>query len=213
DPRDANHMYLSISVGGCFESHDKGATWEPFNKGVDAEFLPDKDAPFGHDPHCVIYHPANPDRLYQQNHCGIYAIDRPSDRWTRVGRNMPEAIGDIGFPIVVDPEEVDTAWVFPMDGTEVWPRTSPDGKPAVYITRNGGKSWDRQDKGLPREQAYFTVKRQSMTVDHFRPVGIYFGTTGGEIWASSDAGSDWACIVKYLPEIYSLSAVDGGSSK
>ena len=94
-----------------------------------------------HDPHCVRMCPTNPDRLYQQNHCGIYRLDRPGDTWVRIGRAMPKAIGDIGFPMVVHPRDADTAWVFPMDGTAVWPRTSPGGKPAVYVTRNAGRSW------------------------------------------------------------------------
>lgn len=207
DPRDANHMYIGISVGGIFESTDRGANWAPLNKGVAADFLPNPDVDFGHDPHCIVYHPLYPDRLYHQNHCGIYKIDRPSDRWDRIGKNMPEEIGDIGFPIVVHPADINTAWVFPMDGTEVWPRTSPGGKPAVYVTKNGGESWKRQDRGLPRKQAYLTVKRQAMTSDNFDPVGLYFGTTGGEVWASSDEGANWQCIAQHLPEVYSLSAM------
>ncbi len=110
-------------------------------------------------------HPAQPDRLYQQNHCGIYRLDRPARRWSRIGAAMPKKIGDIGFPIVLDPADPDTAWVFPMDGTTVWPRTSVGGKPAVYVTRDAGRSWRRQDRGLPRSQGWFTVFRQAMCVD------------------------------------------------
>jgi photosystem II stability/assembly factor-like uncharacterized protein len=208
DPRDPNHMYLGISVGGIFESTDKGASWTPLNKGVEADWLPDPETEFGHDPHCIVYHPAQPDRLYHQNHCGIYKIDRPSKQWIRIGKNMPEGVGDIGFPIVVHPEHVDTAWVFPMDGTEVWPRTSPEGKPAVYVTKNGGDTWKRQDRGLPRKQAYLTVKRQAMTTDKQDSVGLYFGTTGGEVWASADEGANWECIARHLPEVYSLSVFE-----
>ncbi len=208
DPRDKNHMYLGISIGGIFESKDKGATWAPLNKGIAADFLPNPDVEFGHDPHCVVLHPANPDRMYHQNHCGFYRIDRPDNQWIRVGENMPEGIGDIGFPVVVHPTNVDKAWVFPMDGTEVWPRTSPEGKPAVYVTSNAGDSWKRQDKGLPKEKAFFTVKRQAMTTDHSNPVGIYFGTTGGEVWASADEGESWTCIARHLPEVYSLSTLE-----
>jgi molybdopterin converting factor small subunit len=118
-----------------------------------------------HDPHCVRVCPSNPDRLYQQNHCGIYRLDRPGDQWLRIGRKMPRRVGDIGFPMVVHPRDADTAWVFPMDGTDVWPRTSPQGKPAAYVTRNGGRSWQRLDGGLPESQAWWTVKRQAMTGD------------------------------------------------
>ena len=106
-----------------------------------------------HDPHCVRMCPTRPDRLYQQNHCGIYRIDRPSKRWERIGRNMPADVGDIGFPMVVHPRDADTVWVFPMDGQTVWPRTAIEGKPAAYVTRNGGKSWRRLDTGFPASQA------------------------------------------------------------
>ena len=203
DPRDPMHLYLAMSAGGCVESWDRGETWTPLNDGLDRVF-PVEDPNSGHDPHHVKMHPANPDRLYMQNHCGIYRIDRPSDTWTRIGRNMPKKIGDIGFPIAVHPRDEDTAWVFPMDGTDVWPRTSIDGKPAAYRTTNGGKSWERQDKGLPKEQAWFTVKRQAMTTDDADAVGVYFGTTSGEVWMSRDEGASWTCIAQHLPHIYAL---------
>jgi hypothetical protein len=148
-------------------------------------------------------HPLQPDRLYQQNHCGIYRMERPEGRWVRIGDNMPRAVGDIGFPVELHPRDPDTVWVFPMDGTDVWPRTSPDGRPAAYVTRDAGASWTRLDNGLP-ERAWFTVKRQAMTVDDGDPVGVYFGTTSGEIWASNDEGAHWRCIAQHLPEIYSV---------
>ena len=207
DPRDASHMYIGMSSGGVFESRDKGASWAPLNKGCEADFLPDPSVEYGHDPHCVRLHPAAPDILYQQNHCGIYRMQRPSDTWVRIGAKMPKSVGDIGFPIVLHPRDPDTAWVFPMDGTSVWPRTSPGGKPASYVTRNAGKSWQRQNEGLPASQGWFTVKRQSMSADDGDPVGVYFGTTGGEVWASRNEGAKWACIARYLPQIYSVEAV------
>jgi photosystem II stability/assembly factor-like uncharacterized protein len=203
DPRDANHMYLALSSGGVFESADGGADWHPLNKGCVAMFQPVPDADYGHDPHCVRLHPADPDRLYQQNHCGIYSMQRPSNEWVRIGDNMPTDIGDIGFPIELHPRDRDTAWVFPMDGTDVWPRTSPDGKPAAYRTKDGGLSWVRQANGLP-ETAWFTVKRQAMTTDAESSIGVYFGTTSGEVWASIDEGDTWRCIAAHLPEIYSV---------
>lgn len=208
DPRDPSHMYLSISVGGTFESTDKGSTWKPLNYGCAADFMPDPDVEYGHDPHCVVQHPADPDRLYQQNHCGIYRMDRKDGKWTRIGDNMPKEVGDIGFPMVVHPRDRERCWVFPMDGTTVWPRTSPDGKPAVYSTTDGGNTWKRQDAGLPAEHGYFTVKRQAMTSDNCESVGLYFGTTAGEVWASQDEGQSWSCIVRYLPEIYSLTTAE-----
>jgi hypothetical protein len=206
DPRDARHLYLAISIGGVFESTDGGLDWMPMNDGVAADFLPDQNVAFGHDPHCLVLHPLEPDRLYQQNHCGIYRLDRPMRRWQRIGRTMPERIGDVGFPIVLHPKNPDIAWVLPMDGTQVWPRTSVDGKPAVYVTSNGGKSWRRRDSGLPRARAWFTVLRQAMCTDlHTRPA-VYFGTTNGEVWAGANAGQAWRQIAGRLPEIYSVTA-------
>jgi molybdopterin converting factor small subunit len=141
-----------MSSGGTFESFDLGRHWKPLNRGVAAP-VPTPSPDYGHDPHCMILHPADPDRLYQQNHCGIYRLDRArTDTWERIGRNMPRAVGDIGFPIVAHPSDPDTVWVFPMDGTQLWPRTSPGGKPAVYRTRDGGRRWERLDGGLPRRE-------------------------------------------------------------
>ncbi len=203
DPRDADHLYLGMSSGGVFESTDGGADWAPLNAGLATVFDPEPGPPFSHDPHCVRLHPAMPDRLYQQNHCGIYRIDRPDDTWTRIGDAMPREIGDIGFSVEVHPRDPDTAWVLPMDGTDVWPRTSPGGRPAVYVTRDAGASWQRRDAGLP-ERGWLTVKRQATTLDAADPVGVYFGTTGGEVWASTDEGDHWRCVASHLPEIYAL---------
>jgi photosystem II stability/assembly factor-like uncharacterized protein len=203
DPRDANHLYIGLSGGGVFESTDGGRDWRPLNAGCAADFIPTPDPEYGHDPHCVRLHPRQPDRLYQQNHCGIYRMDRPDETWIRIGDNMPREVGDIGFPIELHPRDPDTAWVFPMDGTDVWPRTSPDGKPAAYVTRDAGASWARCDAGLPAI-GWLTVKRQAMTVDDGDPVGVYFGTTGGEVWASADEGATWSTVATHLPEIFSV---------
>jgi hypothetical protein len=207
DPRDPRHLYLGLSSGGVFESTDAGADWAPLNAGCEIVFSPIPEPEYGHDPHCVRAHPRRPDRLYQQNHCGIYRMERADGRWVRIGDNMPPEVGDIGFPIELHPRDPDTAWVFPMDGTDVWPRTSPDGRPAVFVTRDGGASWTRQDRGLP-ERAWYTVKRQAMTTDDADPVGVYFGTTSGELWASTDEGEQWRCIAQHLPEIYSVEFAD-----
>jgi hypothetical protein len=152
--------------------------------------------------------PANPDRLYQQNHCGVYRLDRPGVTWDRIGRKLPPKVGDIGFPIVAHPRDPDTVWVFPMDGTEVWPRTSPGGKPATFVSRDGGRSWTRQAKGFPGEQGYFTVFRQAMKCDTAPSVSLYLGTTHGEIWRGRDEGESWTRIADHLPRILSLEVVE-----
>ena len=206
DPRDPAHLYVAMSGGGVHESTDGGQSFTPLVEGLEVvEGFDPTDITF-HDPHCLRLCPGNPDRLYQQNHCGIYRLDRPSRQWRRIGRAMPAAVGDIGFPLVVHPRDADTAWVFPMDGSTVWPRTSPGGKPAVYGTRDGGESWQRLAAGLPAEHAWWTVKRQAMTADRHDPVGLYFGTTSGELWLSRDEGAQWECLARHLPEIYAVEA-------
>jgi hypothetical protein len=206
DPRDARHLYFAMSSGGVHESVDGGRSFVPLVKGLAVVEGFDASNLAFHDPHCVRLCASNPDRLYQQNHCGIYRLDRPADQWVRIGASMPKRVGDIGFPMVVHPCDADTAWVFPMDGTTVWPRTSPDGRPSVYATRNGGRTWRRLDAGMPRRQAWWTVKRQAMTADARDPVGLYFGTTSGELWMSRDEGARWRCIARHLPEIYAVEA-------
>ncbi|MBK8119491.1 MAG: glycosyl hydrolase [Sulfuritalea sp.] len=208
DPRDAAHLYMAMSSGGVHESTDGGKSFHPLIDGLEVvEGFDRGDATF-HDPHCVRLAPNRPDRLYQQNHCGIYRLDRPATTWQRIGRSMPAEVGDIGFPLVVHPRDADTAWVFPMDGSTVWPRTSPGGKPAVYATHDAGESWQRLDTGLPAGDAWWTVKRQAMTADARDPVGLYFGTTSGELWASRDEGRTWDCIARHLPEIYAVEAAE-----
>ena len=206
DPRDANHLYIGMSSGGVHESRDGGRSWTPLIDGLEVVEMFDASKVWFHDPHCVRICPSDPDRLYQQNHCGIYRLDRPSSRWTRIGRKMPKSVGDVGFPMVVHPRDADTAWVFPMDGSSVWPRVSVAGKPAAWVTANGGKTWQRQDVGLPKAQAWWTVKRQAMTNDTRDPVGLYLGTTSGELWMSSNEGNRWNCIARHLPEIYAVEA-------
>ncbi|HEX4885988.1 MAG TPA: glycosyl hydrolase [Casimicrobiaceae bacterium] len=204
DPRDARHLYIGMSGGGVFESVDGGADWRPLNRGVRAEFMPEPDPEFGHDPHCVRFAGGNPDRLYQQNHCGIYRLDRPGDTWTDIGAAMPKTVGDVGFPMVAHPRDAETLWVCPMDGTDVWPRVAPGGKPAVYRSRNGGRRWQRLAEGFPPSQAWWTVKRQAMTADRGEPAGVYLGTTSGEVWGSRDEGDSWWCIARHLPAIQSI---------
>ena len=210
DPRDPAHLYFAMSSGGVHETRDGGRSWVPLVQGMEVvEGFDAKNIAF-HDPHCVRLCPSNPDRLYQQNHCGIYRLDRPSQTWKRIGATMPKRVGDIGFSMVVHPRDDNTVWVLPMDGQTVWPRTSVDGKPCVYRTHNGGKTWQRLESGLPGSQAWWTVKRQAMTADKQSPVGLYFGTTSGEVWMSRNEGRDWACLARHLPEIYAVEAAELG---
>jgi photosystem II stability/assembly factor-like uncharacterized protein len=203
DPRDARHLFIGMSGGGVFESLDTGRSWKPLNQGCAIDFIPG-DPEFGHDPHCVGMSLTNPDRLWQQNHCGIYCMDREHGQWDRVGDNMPKKIGDIGFGIVIHPRDPDCVFVFPMDGSGVWPRTSPDGQPAVYRTLDRGQTWKRLDKGFPKEHAYWTVKRQCMAHDGHDPLGVYLGNSGGEVWASVNGGRSWKGIARHLPHVYSV---------
>ena len=206
DPRDARHLYIAMSSGGVFESVDGGRDWKPLNRGVRADFLPQPTPEYGHDPHCVVFAGGNPDRLWQQNHCGLYRLDRPSTEWTDIGGGMPRSVGAIGFPIVAHPRDPDAAWIFPMDGSDVWPRVSPGGRPAAYRTLDGGRTWRRQDKGFPKTQAWLTVKRQAMTIDDREPVGLYVGTTHGEVYGSRDEGRTWRCLARHLPQIHAIEA-------
>ena len=207
DPRDGAHMYIGLSAGGVCETSDAGRTWKPLNAGCAADFLPDPNPEYGHDPHCLRLHPLAPDTLYQQNHCGSYRMHRPEGRWERIGANMPAEVGDIGFPIALHPRDPETLWVFPMDGSTVWPRVSPGGKPAAYRSTNGGRTWTRQARGLPPRDAWWNVKRQALATDTREPLGVYFGTTNGEVYASADEGRWWNCIARHLPEVFAVEAL------
>jgi hypothetical protein len=206
DPRDARHLFIGMSAGGVFESMDRGISWRPFNRGIEANFIPEPNPEYGHDIHCMRIS-ADPDVIYQQNHCGIYRLQRPGTEWQRIGKAMPTKIGDIGFPIALHPRDADRLWVFPMDGGSVWPRIAIDGKPAVYASNNAGKIWQRLASGMPEKNAWWTVKRQAMCTDAHEAVGLYFGTTSGEVWASTNEGKKWNCIARHLPHIYSVEAV------
>ncbi len=213
DPRDPKHLYIAMSSGGVHETRDGGVMWSVRIDGLDVVegFGFNKADPTFHDPHCVRMCPTNPDRLYQQNHCGIYRLDRPSTTWSRIGRAMPKAVGDIGLPMAVHPRDDKTAYVFPMDGLGVWPRTSPAGKPAAYATRNGGKTWQRLDAGLPAKQAWWTIKRQAFATDICATIGLYVGNTGGEVWMMrDDKAKRWTCLARHLPEIYAIEAAEVG---
>lgn len=208
DPRDPQHMYISMSGGGVFESFDRGANWQPLNKGIVSDFLPVQDAEYGHDPHSTRMNALDPDMLYQQNHCGVYVMNRRDGVWNRVGDKLPKGISDHGFPIVTHPRDPKTAWIFPNEAFP-YARVPHDGKPATFVTHNAGKTWKRQDKGLPHENGWYTVKRQAMNSDTRDPLGLYFGTTGGEVWMSRDEGESWTRVADGLPEIFSVEVAEG----
>ena len=214
-PEDPDSLLLGLSGGGIFLSRDTGATWTPMNGSVAIDFMPPKEDgsehETGHDPHDVVIHPADPSRWYHQNHCGSYRLDVDPDlpdaehRWTRMGDNMPKEVGDIGFPMTCHPRDPDTCWVFPMDGGTVWPRVSPDGRPAAFRTRDGGATWERQDAGLP-DRAWYTVLRQAMAHDGRDPLSLAFATTCGDVWFSGDLGDRWHQIARALPKAWSVNA-------
>lgn len=213
DPSDARRLLVGLSGGGLFLSRDQGLSWEAMNAGVAMDFAPPKEDgseyEFGHDPHDAVIHPANPRRWYHQNHCGIYRLDWHENvkqqRWTRIGENMPKEVGDIGFPMTCHPRDDKTVWVVPMDGGTVWPRTSVEGKPAVFRTRDAGTTWHRLDRGLP-SRAWHTVLRQAMAQNGGTPLRLAFGTTSGEMWESTDEGDSWQIVAAGLPKIMSVMA-------
>jgi len=213
DPANSKRILVGLSGGGLFLSADEGASWRPVNGGVAMDFAPPKEDgteyEYGHDPHDAVIHPANPRRWYHQNHCGIYRLDWNDDakeqRWKRIGNNMPKNVGDIGFPMTCHPKNDRTVWVVPMDGGTIWPRTSVEGRPAVFRTRDGGESWQRLDRGLP-PRAWHTVLRQALTHNGGTPLKLVFGTTSGEVWGSNDEGDSWSSLVMGLPKIMSVTA-------
>lgn len=199
DPRDPDHLYAALSSGGVLETSDGGETWAA---------LPPEIPGVLSDPHSLAMAPTNPDRLWMQSHGGVFRFDADLDRvWHRVGQRA-EGAGDerddAGFPIVVHPADPDCAWTFPMDGSEAWTRMPPGGRPAVRRTVDGGRSWEDQAKGLPKDGAWWTVKRQCMAVDGCDPLGIVFGTSTGEVWASMDEGRKWSLVARGLPHVYSV---------
>lgn len=198
DPDDAERLWVAISAVGVFRSEDGGATWQARNVGVPSVYGEDREA--GHCPHKVTLAAGSGDRLYRQDHMGQFASADGGDTWTSIENGTSSGFG---FPVVAHPRDPDTLWLLPLVGSSE--RYVPDGRPAVYRTRDGGRSFERCDRGLP-EEAWILVLRDAMTVDTADPVGVAFGTSTGQVFASLDEGDTWSLAANLLPPVLSLAA-------
>jgi photosystem II stability/assembly factor-like uncharacterized protein len=199
DPSDPNRIYIAISAAGAFRTDDGGVTWQPINKGLYSKYIPDPTAEVGHCVHHVAMHPSRPGTLFMQKHWDVMRTDNAGDSWQKISGNLPT---DFGFVIDVHAHEPETIYVVPIksDG-EHYPM---DGKLSVYRSRTGGNEWEALTKGLPQNDCYVNVLRDAMAVDSLDSCGVYFGTTGGQVYASPDAGDSWAPIVRDLPPVLSV---------
>ena len=201
DPLDRKRMLIAISTGGVYRSDDGGKTWRARNSGVRAEFLPDKHPEFGQCVHKVVHHPSRPERLFLQNHWGLYRSDDWGDTWQDIANGVPS---DFGFAMEMHPHDPDTVYIVPLESDQF--RCTPEAKLRVYRTRNAGLSWEPLAKGLPQEGAYETVLRDAMAADTFESAGVYFGTRSGKLFGSADAGTTWTEIADGLPPIVCVKA-------
>ena len=199
DPGRPWRMFIAISAAGAFRTDDGGMTWRPINKGLKSEGIPDPTAEVGHCVHRIAMHPLRPHVLFMQKHWDVMRSDDAGESWREVSGNLPT---DFGFPIDVHAHEPETIYVVPIksDG-EHYP---PDGKLRVYRSRTGGNDWEALTKGLPQRNCFVNVLRDAMAVDAIDPCGVYFGTTGGQVYASADAGDRWSPIVRDLPAVLSV---------
>jgi len=202
DPGDPLRMYVAISAGGAFRTLDNGETWRPINGGLKSPYeIPDPEAEVGHCVHRIAMHPTRPSVLFMQKHWDVMRSDDGGGSWHEVSGNLPS---DFGFVIDVHAHEPETIYVVPIKSdSEHYP---PDGKLRVYRSRTGGNEWEALTKGLPQQDCYVNVLRDAMSVDAMDPCGVYFGTTGGQVYASADAGDSWAGIVRDLPAVLSVEA-------
>jgi photosystem II stability/assembly factor-like uncharacterized protein len=199
DHADPQRMFVAISAAGVFRTDDGGKTWKPINRGLKSPYLPDQAAEVGHCVHRIAMHPARRDVLYMQKHWDVMRTDNGGDSWQEVSGNLPT---DFGFVIDVHAHEPETVYVVPIKSdSEHFP---PEGKLRVYRSRTGGNDWEPLTKGLPQANCYVDVLREAMAVDSLDACGIYFGTTGGQVYASSDAGDSWKAIVHDLPAVLSV---------
>jgi photosystem II stability/assembly factor-like uncharacterized protein len=202
DPANAQRMFVAISAAGVFRSDDGGRSWQPRNKGTRADFLPNKFPELGQCVHKLALAPGSSDVLYQQNHCGVYHSDSAGDAWSDISRGLPSRFG---FPIAVHPREPRTIWVLPLVSSQM--RACPKGSLAVYRSTDAGRSWQKQNRGLPTRNAHLTILREAMSTDTCDPAGVYFGTETGQLFYSRDAGRQWHLLADFLPPILSVEAV------
>ena len=199
DPENPNRIFVAISAAGAFRSDDGGVTWLPINRGLRSEYIPDPNAEVGHCVHRIAMHPSRPGTLFMQKHWDVMRTDDAGANWREVSGNLPT---DFGFVIDVHAHERETIYVVPIksDG-EHYP---PEGKLRVYRSRTGGETWEPLSNGLPQSDCYVNVLRDAMAVDSCDSCGVYFGTTGGQVYASSDSGDHWTAIVRDLPAVLSV---------
>jgi photosystem II stability/assembly factor-like uncharacterized protein len=199
DQKNPGRISVAISAAGAFRSDDGGQTWKPINRGLHSQFMPDPTAEVGHCVHRIAMHPSKPETLFMQKHWDVMRSDDAGDSWCEVSGNLPS---DFGFPIDVHAHEPETIYVVPIKSdSEHFP---PDGKLRVYRSRTGGNEWQELTNGLPQRDCYVNVLRDAMSVDTLDPCGIYFGTTGGQVYASADGGDSWNPIVRDLPAVLSV---------
>jgi len=199
DPANPERMFIAISAAGVFRTDDAGRTWRPMNRGLRSEMLPNPTAEVGHCVHRIARHPSRPDVLFMQKHWDVMRSDDGGESWREISGNLPS---DFGFPIDVHTHEPETIYVVPIKSdSEHYP---PEGKLRVYRSRTGGHEWEALTKGLPQRDCYVNVLRDGMAVDALDPCGVYFGTTGGQVYASADAGDSWAPIVRDLPSVVAI---------
>jgi photosystem II stability/assembly factor-like uncharacterized protein len=199
DPANRDRIVIAISAAGAFRTDDGGATWKPINQGLHSQYIPDPHAEVGHCVHHVAMHPSNSNVLYMQKHWDVMRSNDAGDSWHEVSGNLPT---DFGFVIDVHAHEPETIYVVPIKSdSEHYP---PDGKLRVYRSRTGGNEWEALTNGLPQENCYVNILRDAMAVDSLDSCGVYFGTTGGQVYASPDGGDTWAPIVRDLPPVLSV---------
>jgi photosystem II stability/assembly factor-like uncharacterized protein len=202
-PEDPNRLLVAISTGGVYKSDDAGATWAPHNTGIRAEFMPeDQRYPeYGQCVHKVARDATNPDRLFAQNHFGLYRSDDGGDTWNDIANGVPS---DFGFPMVAHPKQAGTAYIIPLNSD--LKRWSAENKLRVYRTTDSGASWTPLTQGLPQGDAYVTVLRDAFATDGEDPTGLYFGTRGGEVFGSQDEGESWTLMADHLPPVVCVRA-------